>query len=980
MPLEGRTVLGAVLCGLVATAAAQDSGPRVPLSDPVERRLVPTGILEVPIHLNAELAYAFKDKDGIDALHLIGNFVLSTGDGEGYEFRSREAVVWISNREHQGRTYRHLEVFLWQGAQIYEIGGSTTAGPAIFAALNTFATVDANVDDVALKSSAGSQRYEEGNAIRRALAEAVVPGSDFTTSLTIFDLSGLAKKRRDPKPRPTIRFDAEGEVRGATTPDGLPVLTITGGVYLSRGTPGEDDFLDLRADSIVLFLAPGEALPRIDRAGPAGLGGEARAGARGAPAKGEPDRQFLAGTFGNVAVQSAYLEGDVVMSQGPNSIRASRVYYDFLKDRASILDAVARVMLLDRGIPLYVRAAEIRQLSRSRYTATDARVTTSEFFTPHYHIGAGRFDLVDLTPGTTDGGQVGARAGSFRIRNATLNVGGYPIAYWPYIQGNIDTSETAIRGLRTGFSDDFGLELETDWHLFNVAGLETPEGFDATLSLDFFTERGPAVGVSGDYQRDDYFGLVRSYLLVDSGQDDLGRDREEQSERDVRGRLLVRHRQYLPDDWQLSFELSYISDESFLEEFFKSEFDNDKEQETLLYLKKQRENWALTATFQTRILDFTTQTERLPDLAYLRLGEPIGRGLAWYTENRLGAVRYRPANRSFVEFLRNGEPIGSGAVLRVDSRQEINLPIDVGPARFIPFAVLRGSMWDDSPGDGGLSRVLATYGVRGSMYFSKVYPNAHSELLDIDGVRHIVKPDLVAWISHTNRDPHELFPFDETAEGADEADGIALGVRQRWQTKRGIGESRRVVDFLEVDTEVGIFNDGDSEEVTNGLVSFSRPENSISRNYVNSTLIWQLNDRTALLSELNYDLNDGEVDVFNVSLAVERSPRFTYLLGYRFIEESNSNLMGFDMNYRLTEKHTLALRELFDIARGETLDFTVALIRRFPRWFGAISFALDEAEDDFGVSISIWPEGLPQAALGSRRFTGISDISRLRGY
>ena len=45
----------------------------------------------------------------------------------------------------------------------------------------------------------------------------------------------------------------------------------------------------------------------------------------------------------------------------------------------------------------------------------------------------------------------------------------------------------------------------------------------------------------------------------------------------------------------------------------------------------------------------------------------------------------------------------------------------------------------------------------------------------------------------------------------------------------------------------------------------------------------------------------------------------SYLLGYRFIEEGHSNLLGFDMNYRLTEKHTLAIRELFDLDRGQTL-------------------------------------------------------------
>jgi len=84
------------------------------------------------------------------------------------------------------------------------------------------------------------------------------------------------------------------------------------------------------------------------------------------------------------------------------------------------------------------------------------------------------------------------------------------------------------------------------------------------------------------------------------------------------------------------------------------------------------------------------------------------------------------------------------------------------------------------------------------------------------------------------------------------------------------------------------------------------------------------------------------------------------------------------VNYRLTEKHTLAVRELFDLDRGETLDFTIAFIRRHPRWFSAISFELDEAEDDFGFSFSLWPEGLPQAALGSRRFTGLAQTTRIQ--
>lgn len=982
-----RMCWGVVLCCMTATAFGQRPAP---IADRVDEPLLPSGISELAVELNAELVYLFTDEDGTDAAHFIGDFVLRFGEGNAQQLSSCEAVIWITHRKYQGRPYRHVQVLLWRDAEVVENGGTVTSGPALFVTLNTFGEITTNVDDLAFQSSADTQVYREGNAIRKALTGAEFREADEDVSLRVLDTSGLGAPEGKPAPKPTILFHTPGEFTMSQV-DGRRIITVIGGAYLSRGAPGGRNYLEIRADSVVVFLAPAEESPVIE---PADGGEEAGLGAdtEGIPGSGtdkaEPshrrlrrqavDRQVLSAGFGEVEVEAVYLEGDVIMSQGPNAIRASRLYYDFLNERALILDAVVRTMLPVRNIPLYVRAGEIRQLSANHFAANDAVLTTSEFYTPHYHVGARRVEVIDRTPPDPTGRQAAVRAGSFRIRGATLNLGGHPIAYWPYLRGDIDTSETAIAGIRSGYSDDFGFELETDWHFFNVLGLETPEGFDATLSLDYFSERGPALGVDAEYQRDRYFGLVRSYLIADDGEDSLGRKREEIAQDDIRGRILVRHRQYLEDDWQLSFELSYISDEGFLEEFFESEFDNDKAQETLLYLKKQRDNWAFTALLQSRILDFTTQTERLPDFSFHLVGEPLGDRFTWFSENRAGIVRYRPADQTFRELLRDGRTVGSGSVMRADSRQEIGAPLDVGPMRLVPFAAVRGTVWDDSLDSGGVARAFGTYGLRGSMYLWRVYPDVRSSLFDVDGVRHIIKPDITAWVAHSNRDSDELFPFDETVEGIDEIDGIAVGVRQRWQTKRGAGDNRRIVDFLTLDVEIGFFNDADGDAITNGYTSFSRPENSIARNYVNSSLIWRINDRTALLSELNYDINDGEVDIFNLSLAAERPPRLSYLLGYRYIEESNSNLLGFDMNYRLTEKHTLAMRELFDLGRGRTLDFTIALIRKFPRWFGAISFELDDAEDDFGVSLSFWPEGLPQAALGSRRFTGLAQTTRIQ--
>lgn len=952
---------------------------RVPLADPTDMALLPSGISDQPVHLEGSLVSIFKDEDGTDALSFLGEFSARIGEKDPQELRSREAVVWIENRTFEGRAYRHVQLLLWRDAEINEMAGTTTNGPALFVTLNTFASVTTHADDVTRQSAVDTDLYRQGRTLRKAYLERKSPAEDAKVSLGVFDPSGATRSAGPPKPKPVIHFQSRGEVAISKSDDGGQIITMVGGVYLSRGVAGTEEFLELQADNVVVFLAPGAEVGKGIAGGAAGLGGDGAVRNESAKRDDDRQRQVMATGFGNVSVEAAYLEGDVQLVQGANAVRASKLYFDLINDRALILDAVVRTTLVDRGIPLYIRAAEIRQLSAREFSATDAKVTTSEFHTPHYHVGARRVELINRTPSEPDGKSTGIKAGTFRIQDATLNVGGRPLAYWPYIRGNVDSSETAIRSLRTGYSDDFGLELETKWNLFSLLGWETPEGFDSTLSLDSFSERGPAVGVDADYQRDRYFGMVRSYMMTDDGVDNLGRDREGSAEHDVRGRLLLRHRQYLEEDWQLTLEFSYLSERNFLEEFFEKEFDTEKEQETLLYLKRQRDNWAFTAALQARILDFYTQTERLPDFSFHLSGESLGGAATWYSENRAGLVRLRGADQTFRELLLNGHTHSSGTTARADTRQEVTSPIDVGDLRLAPFVVGRGTTWDDSPAEGGLSRGYGAAGVRGSMYFWKVYPEVNSELFDVHGLRHVIKPDFTVWGSEANHERDELFPFDKTVEGISVADGATFGVRQRWQTRRGSGDTRRVVDVLTHDLEVGVFNDvGDDSATTNGFGSFTRPENSITRNYVNSSTIWRVNDRTAILSETNYDLNDGEIDVLNVSVSVERSPRFSYLVGYRFIDPTNSNLLGFDLNYKLTEKHTLAVRELFDLDRGATLDFTIALVRRFPRWFGAISFELDEAEDDFGVSFSLWPEGLPNAALGSRRFTGLANTTRLR--
>ncbi len=961
-----------VLLGVSSTLNAQSL---VPLADNVEEPLLPAGISAGDVEMFGELVYLWKAQNGENVVHFVGDFELQLGSRR---LNADQAVIWMTPREHDEVEYKAFEIVLWQNARVFESAGSVTRGPVLFVTLNSSGQVRTSADQKSTDKSDETAVFERAERVRSVMKRRLSEDAIMESPITVIELSG-GTDSPEFEVRPNVSYQGnETEIEQA---EGRAVVTVIGDVYVFRGESGGTDPLELRADRAVVFLLDSEEPGKPDEDRPGRRGPGTVDDDRGGLLKplGEEDGGMSFGAGGRV--EGVYLEGDIILSSGERSIRASQLYYDFIHDRALILDAVMRTFEPTRNLPVYVRAEQIRQLSAREFNAKNSRLTTSEFYTPHYHIGIQDLVLTDRSKrDAIVPSQPGHVSGSFKAKHSTFCLEGLPVFYWPYTSGNLSDTETGLRGIRTGYSDDFGVEFESRWSLFNVMGLEQPAGFDGSLLLDYFSKRGPATGINLDYETDTYFGLYRGYYIHDTGNDDLaGKFRDEEPDTQNRGRSTIRHRQYLPNDWQLSFELSYISDKNFMEEYFQNEFDEGKDQETVLYLKKQVDNWAFTSLLQYRILDFVNTTERLPDFGFYLIGEPIGSFATLFSENRAGWVRYRRAERDFHYHLLYGGPQGeSGTTARGDTRQELEVPLVIGDLKVVPFGSIRGSAWDDSPADGGVERVFGTFGLRGSMYAWKVFPDVRSDLLDINGLRHMVKADIVAWGSSGNRDSSDLYPFDENVEDIDEVDGVSFGIRQRFQTKRGAPGKQRIVDVLTVDLEMGLFNNADGDEYTNGFVSYSRPENSVTRNYVNAAVMYRVNDSTQVLSEANVDLNDGSLDNFNLSLAVERTPRLSYLLGYRYIGELDSNLLGAGMNYRISEKYSLALREQFDLDQGKTAEFDLGIIRKFPRWYVGVTFALNEVDEDFGVSVSAWPEGLPRATLGSSRFTGLATSTGIR--
>jgi hypothetical protein len=78
----------------------------------------------------------------------------------------------------------------------------------------------------------------------------------------------------------------------------------------------------------------------------------------------------------------------------------------------------------------------------------------------------------------------------------------------------------------------------------------------------------------------------------------------------------------------------------------------------------------------------------------------------------------------------------------------------------------------------------------------------------------------------------------------------------------------------------------------------------------------------------------------------------------------------------LNARYTAVFAEQFDFDQGTNIRTDLTLIRKYHRMNLALTFSLDESRDERRVMLSLWPEGIPELAIGLRGYMGLgaSDV------
>jgi lipopolysaccharide assembly outer membrane protein LptD (OstA) len=939
------------------------------------------------------------DVGGTHVVQLTGNVNIQTDTAK---MAANNAVVWLTPVGGEIPGQQRVEIALIGGARL-EHAGATRSADRLFVTADVRATAELQVQQRLPQDASDSPLYRIASDLRNT------PPSLQPTQwlLTPAGTQPTTAPATQPvQPVSPVRFDA---VNGQTTlsADGKLAYVLSGNVRLTQRrflAPGaitsrqpgtESDLIELRADRAVVFTQ----LRHLR---------ELESSSR----------------FKTVydAVYAAYLEGDVQITQSPgdprkvaNQLDAQRVYYDFGTDRAILTQAVIHSLEPQRQIPLIVRADTIRQLSMGEYRATHATLTTSSFAVPSYSIHASSA-YVRQTP--SDVPEQGNRV-TFEARDATLRVFDVPFFYLPVIGGSMTERGGALRTIELGDSRNNGFGVRTEWGLFETFGQVPPENLDVWYNADFYSERGPASGLNADYQGGfitettrqpwDFKGDVRSYFLFnDYGIDKLSRDRRQiDPSESFRGHFLWEHQHFFPEDWQVQFRYGWTSDPTFLEYWQQNYFNTGLPHDFEAYVKHQRDNEAYSILFQFQPNDVATtaealnnafpspratgalvefshpfEVERLPQLEYHRIGDSFGDDkLTSFSDVSVAGLRFNQGDPSLFDygFLNANPATGREAVIpgfpalgqtgitnktvyRGDVRQELDYPLRAGQFKLVPYVLGRYTAYSDSPDDGVINRVLVGAGVRVTTAFWKVDDSAYSDFLDVHRMRHVVEPELNLFTSVANYDRNDVFIYDDAIDDIHDVSVAQVGVRQRWQTKRGGPGNWRSVDFFTLDVSASFYANKPGDQMPpngfRGLFFSSVPEESIPRDTIDAEAAWRVSDSTIVLADTSYNLNQMELATSSIGMAVQRDTHLSYFLGLRYIGQIDSTIGAFAANYDLSTKYAMVLTESFNFSQRSSDETTFSVIRKFDRFWLSVGVFYDAIEDDSGFRFAFYPEGI----------------------
>lgn len=637
--------------------------------------------------------------------------------------------------------------------------------------------------------------------------------------------------------------------------------------------------------------------------------------------------------------------------------RAEQVFFSLTGMQAVIQNLQAKIRQPNTKSDFYIRAREFRLMSPLDSFGDDAMISITPFALPWLHLRAkhirfrqrGNVRQVDVID-----------TGVF-LRNTKLA---------PFFDQNQNLDRPPfIRNLAFNQSERYGFHLITDFDLGlfvhdNLLGktFEDVQSGRIIGGVDLYSERGVAPHGALRYRNDSTDGGIYGWYIHDSGDNtDFGRDRGLfPLLRNDRSRVRIWHNQEFPLNLMLNAQLSYLSDANLLFEFFREEFDARHNQKTYVDLARYDTRTGVRVFFQRQINEHDPTIQYQPRVQFFiypawifELPE-IDVPFYFTLQTDIANVGFRPAQNSGQQSQRS---------TRLDLRPGFVVPIDAGIFGFSQSIVMSTSWygWDVDLRDVTLpQRVAFEYRAQ---IFTNIFRtfDVSSDLLDIQGLRHIITPEIVFFhrfpVTYLlGANAASLPVFDEIDRPVNTFDVVEFYLTNVLQ---GLREGR-AFELLRLRVEFSYFprptrdNDGNHFGPLVAKLTFNpRPWLSVA-------------------TDIRIDVNNGNVTRYGVGGRLIIDDRVSLSLSHRIVR-GVSTISAFSVAWRASPAYRLSFAGEYDFSNQQVRNVDLTVQRLFQEFALNVNIRRDFVRNDVGIFVTFAPLGFGdspdifQAAYGAPR-------------
>lgn len=655
--------------------------------------------------------------------------------------------------------------------------------------------------------------------------------------------------------------------------------------------------------------------------------------------------------FVNWGTGDAIADGSVRIQRGDQIWAGEHMKYNFITHQIvseQFRSGVSPVYMEGEGLHGYIVSNRLEHA-----VSTNATITTDDVANPAIKIRATRMVIYPNQ--------------KLQAWNAVVYLDGVPAFYFPYFERNLGPHANNFNFV-PGYRSLYGPFIlgAYRWYL--------NDELNGEMHVDYREKRGPGLGPDFDYNLGRWGqGSLSYYYTYD----------QNPTTNFVNGPVYHnRERVYLSyqatpyTNLELHALARYQSDAGVNRDFFERDYRNDPQPNSFVEADKLLQNFSLNVLAQPQLDYFLETIERLPDVRLTGFPQEIANTPLYYeTESTAGYYRHAFAVTNGAIGQTNYE------AARLDTFHQITLPETLfGWLNVIPRVGGRFTYYSAATGPGAstddIGRWVLNTGGEVSFKLSQLWTGAHSDLLAVDGLRHIIEPSVnYVYIPKPDALPPQIPQFDSQLPslallpiefpGYNSIDSITnqnvirYGLRNQFQTKRD-GQIEDLIDWQ-------LYMDWYLKPAA-GQQTFSD---------LFSDLVFRPRTWIRLESQTRLDINAPDFTFLLHTLTLQPNDIWSWTIGHFYLRDDfspSTTALGQGDDavmsaffFRLNENWSARAVEQFDVRSGRMQEQYYSLYRDFRSWTAALTGGIRDNGSgplDYSIGFTFSFKAMPKFGVG----------------